>query len=85
MSVIIRLQGLPLSAASADIRAFFGGLRIPEGAVHIVGGPDGDAFIGFATDEDARQAMRKNGDAIHQAQVLSPGYAGNCGRWWREA
>ncbi|GMR63092.1 hypothetical protein PMAYCL1PPCAC_33287 [Pristionchus mayeri] len=69
MSVIIRLQGLPLSAASADIRAFFSGLRIPDGAVNIVGGDDGDAFIGFATDEDARQAMRKNHGQIHNAEV----------------
>ncbi|VDO34527.1 unnamed protein product [Haemonchus placei] len=65
MSVIIRLQLLPLSANAADVRAFFSGLRIPDGAVHIVGGDDGDAFIGFATDEDARQAMRRDRGQIH--------------------
>lgn len=47
MSVIIRLQNLPWSANAADIRQFFHGLSIPEGGVHIVGGPLGDAFIAF--------------------------------------
>uniref|UniRef100_A0A0M3HNC6 RRM domain-containing protein n=1 Tax=Ascaris lumbricoides TaxID=6252 RepID=A0A0M3HNC6_ASCLU len=69
MSWIIRLQRLPLSANAADIRTFFAGLRIPDGAVHIVGGPEGDAFIGFATDEDARQAMRYNDRRIHDQRV----------------
>ncbi|KAK6106283.1 RNA recognition motif family protein [Brugia pahangi] len=69
MSWIIRLQRLPLSANAADIRTFFAGLRIPDGAVHIVGGPDGDAFIGFATDEDARQAMRFDNRRIHDQRV----------------
>ncbi|KHN87138.1 RNA-binding protein 12 [Toxocara canis] len=69
MSWIIRLQRLPLSANAADIRSFFAGLRIPDGAVHIVGGPEGDAFIGFATDEDARQAMRYNDRRIHDQRV----------------
>ncbi|EPB74862.1 hypothetical protein ANCCEY_06042 [Ancylostoma ceylanicum] len=70
MSVIIRLQLLPLSANAADVRAFFSGLRIPDGAVHIVGGDDGDAFIGFATDEDARQAMRRDRGQIHGQERL---------------
>lgn len=69
MSWIIRLQRLPLSANAADIRNFFAGLRIPDGAVHIVGGSDGDAFIGFATDEDARQAMRFDNRRIHDQRV----------------
>lgn len=69
MSVTIRLQYLPLSASAADIRAFFHGLRIPDGAVHIVGGEDGDAFIGFASDEDGRQAMRRDRGRIHGSEV----------------
>lgn len=69
MSIIIRLQNLPLSAKAADIREFFGDLKIPKGAVNIVGGPEGDAFIGFATDEDARLAMRFDGNTIHQSKI----------------
>ncbi|XP_052873734.1 uncharacterized protein LOC128279053 [Anopheles cruzii] len=61
MSVIIRLQNLPLTANASDVRNFFQGLAIPDGGVHIVGGELGDAFIAFSTDEDARQAMSLNG------------------------
>jgi hypothetical protein len=69
MSIIIRLQRLPLTANAADVRQFFFGLRIPQGQVHIIGGDDGDAFIGFATDEDARQAMRMDGRHIHDSRI----------------
>ncbi|CAK9296873.1 unnamed protein product [Gordionus sp. m RMFG-2023] len=69
MAVIIRLQNLPLAADSLDIREFFKGLKIPEGGVHIVGGDNGDAFIGFATDEDARQAMNLNNKKIRDDRI----------------
>ncbi|KFM61290.1 RNA-binding protein 12, partial [Stegodyphus mimosarum] len=69
MSIIIRLQNLPLSATSGDIRHFFGGLRIPEGGVHILGGEKGDAFIAFYTDEDARIAMKRDGSKIKDARI----------------
>ncbi|VDM50791.1 unnamed protein product [Toxocara canis] len=69
MSWIIRLQNLPLSANAADVRWFFAGLQIPDGAVHILGGPKGDVFIGFATFEDARQAMLRNNQPIHGQHV----------------
>ncbi|TMW52776.1 hypothetical protein DOY81_002110 [Sarcophaga bullata] len=69
MSVIIRLQNLPWSANALDIRQFFRGLSIPEGGVHIVGGEMGDAFIAFSTDEDARQAMMFDREAINGVQI----------------
>ncbi|KAM7357821.1 uncharacterized protein ACRADG_003013 isoform 1-T2 [Cochliomyia hominivorax] len=69
MSVIIRLQNLPWSANALDIRQFFRGLSIPEGGVHIVGGEMGDAFIAFSTDEDARQAMMHDREAINGVQI----------------
>ena len=62
---------MPLTAQASDIRNFFSGLRIPDGAVHIVGGEDGDAFIGFASDEDARQAMTRTGGKIHGTEVCN--------------
>ena len=65
MSVIIRLQNLPWNANALDIRRFFQGLSIPDGGVHIIGGEKGDAFIAFSTDEDARQAMMKDGGHIN--------------------
>lgn len=69
MSVIIRLQNLPLTANSIDIRSFFRGLSIPDGGVHIVGGKDGDAFIAFSSDEDARQAMALTGSSLQDSPV----------------
>lgn len=69
MSIIIRLQNLPLSANSLDIRKYFAGLSIPDGGVHIVGGEKGDAFIAFSSDDDARQAMAKDGGKIKDAPI----------------
>ncbi|CAF0995740.1 unnamed protein product [Adineta steineri] len=69
MSVIIRLENLPWEARSIDIRRFFQGLQIPDGGVHIVGGDRGDAFIAFHSDDDARQAMQKNGGLISNQPV----------------
>ncbi|XP_033011455.1 RNA-binding protein 12B-like isoform X1 [Lacerta agilis] len=69
MAVVIRLQGLPVVAGSADIRRFFSGLSIPDGGVHIIGGEKGEAFVIFATDEDARQAMSYSGGFIKDSRI----------------
>ncbi|XP_053202376.1 RNA-binding protein 12-like isoform X2 [Panonychus citri] len=69
MSIIIRLQNLPWEANSLDIRRYFQGLSIPDGGVHIVGGDKGDAFIAFSSDEDARQAMERDGGPIKDSRV----------------
>lgn len=69
MAVVIRLQGLPIVAGTMDIRHFFSGLTIPDGGVHIVGGDHGEAFIVFATDEDARLGMMRTGGAIKGSKV----------------
>ena len=69
MSVIIRLQNLAWSANAADIRQYFSGLVIPEGGVHIVGGDEGDAFIAFGSDEDARLAMRKTNGVLKGTKI----------------
>ncbi|TSK16235.1 RNA-binding protein 12 [Bagarius yarrelli] len=69
MAVVIRLQGLPIVAGTMDIRHFFSGLTIPDGGVHIVGGDHGEAFIVFATDEDARLGMMRTGGTIKGSKV----------------
>lgn len=69
MSIIIRLQNLPLTANSLDIRKYFAGLSIPDGGVHIIGGEKGDAFIAFSSDDDARQAMAKDGGKIKDSPI----------------
>lgn len=69
MAVVIRLQGLSITAGSEDIRKFFSGLRIPDGGVHIVGGEREEAFIIFASDEDARRAMTQSLGCIKGSPV----------------
>lgn len=69
MSIIIKLQGLPLEATSVDVRRYFLGLTIPDGGVHIVGGDDGIVFIEFASDEDARQAMARGDGNIKNYNI----------------
>lgn len=69
MSVIIRLENLPSAASSLDIRRYFTGLSIPDGGVHITGGEKGVAFITFASDEHARQAMSRDGGSIKGTQI----------------
>ncbi|KAM9309475.1 RNA binding motif protein 12Bb [Pholidichthys leucotaenia] len=69
MVVVIRLQGLSYRADTEDIRAFFTGLSIPDGGVHIIGGKLEEAFIIFASDEDARRAMRRSGGIIRDSPV----------------
>lgn len=69
MSVIIRLKNLPMSAGASDVRTFFSGLKIPDGAVHIIGGDEGEVFVGFASDEDARIAMTRDRSIIHGAEI----------------
>ncbi|KAM6994573.1 RNA binding motif protein 12Bb [Tautogolabrus adspersus] len=69
MAVVIRLQGLRTTAGSEDIRKFFTGLRIPDGGVHIIGGEREEAFIIFASDEDARRAMTRSQGCIKGSPV----------------
>ncbi|XP_006859281.1 PREDICTED: RNA-binding protein 12B [Chrysochloris asiatica] len=69
MAVVIRLLGLPFVAGPPDIRHFFKGLTIPDGGVHIIGGEIGEAFIIFATDEDARRAISRSGGLIKDSFV----------------
>ncbi|XP_076593221.1 RNA binding motif protein 12Bb isoform X2 [Chaetodon auriga] len=69
MAVVIRLQGLRVTAGSEDIRKFFTGLKIPDGGVHIIGGEREEAFIIFASDEDARRAMTRSGGYIKGSPV----------------
>ncbi|XP_064203142.1 RNA-binding protein 12B-like isoform X3 [Anguilla rostrata] len=69
MAVVIRLQGLRTTAGSEDIRNFFTGLKIPDGGVHIIGGPLEEAFIIFASDDHARRAMTRSGGCIRGSPV----------------
>ncbi|XP_038832787.1 uncharacterized protein C8orf88 homolog isoform X2 [Salvelinus namaycush] len=69
MAVVIHLQGLRITAGSDDVRDFFTGLKIPDGGVHIIGGEREEAFIIFASDEDARRAMTRSEGSIKGSPV----------------
>ncbi|KAL2083918.1 hypothetical protein ACEWY4_019436 [Coilia grayii] len=67
--IILRLQGLNTEAEPEDIRRFFYGLEIPQGAVHIIGGYLGEAFILFKSERDGQLAMRRSGNALMGSRV----------------
>ncbi|KAM5157657.1 RNA-binding protein 12B-like isoform 1-T2 [Mantella aurantiaca] len=69
MTIIVRLQGLPPVADSFDIRQFFYGLNIPRGGVYITGGKYGEAFIIFASFEDAEYAMTLSGRPLKTSYI----------------
>uniref|UniRef100_A0A1I7YQA3 RRM domain-containing protein n=1 Tax=Steinernema glaseri TaxID=37863 RepID=A0A1I7YQA3_9BILA len=69
-SMIVRLKYLPNSAKAMDIRQFFMGIKIPDGAVHIIGGPTGDAFIGFTNKEDGDRALKLTGGTIQGSSIV---------------
>ncbi|GAB4856037.1 hypothetical protein Ancab_024676 [Ancistrocladus abbreviatus] len=61
---VLRLRGLPYSAAKDDIMDFFKDFVLSEEKVHITynseGRPSGEAFVEFASPEDSRAAMSKD-------------------------
>ncbi|KAL7840508.1 hypothetical protein AOLI_G00258310 [Acnodon oligacanthus] len=69
MVTVRRLLGLNAEAGSEDIRAFFHGLHIPEGGVHIIGGRRGEAFIIFTTEKDGQLAMERNGELLKGSSI----------------
>ncbi|XP_066434504.1 RNA-binding protein 12B-like [Eleutherodactylus coqui] len=69
MSLVVRLRGLPAVADSFDVRQFFCGLNIPRGGVYITGGRFGEAYIVFATYEDARYALSLSGHLLKDSCI----------------
>ena len=69
MLFVVKLTGVSLSAKSSDIRELFAGLRIADGAIHIVGGREESAFVVFTRPEDAQQGVLYSHTEIHGHQV----------------
>ena len=67
--VLRRLQGLNIEAGPEDIREFFHDLRIPQGAVHILGGDLAEAFILFTSERDGQLAMGRSGNVLKGSRV----------------
>ncbi|KAL2231059.1 UNVERIFIED_CONTAM: Heterogeneous nuclear ribonucleoprotein F [Sesamum indicum] len=61
---ILRMRGLPFSAGKDDIIDFFKNFRLPEESIHIIfnfeGRPTGEAFVEFASVDDAKAALAKD-------------------------
>lgn len=63
---VLRLRGLPYQSTEEDIKAFFGPEHEPQ-ALHICrrnGRATGEAFVEFASEEDAASAFTKKGQYL---------------------
>ncbi|XP_022926595.1 heterogeneous nuclear ribonucleoprotein H2-like isoform X1 [Cucurbita pepo subsp. pepo] len=61
---ILKLRGLPFSVKKSDIIEFFGEFDLAEDRIHIASRPDGkatgEAYVEFASEEEAKRAMSKD-------------------------
>ncbi|KAL0435384.1 UNVERIFIED_CONTAM: Heterogeneous nuclear ribonucleoprotein H3, partial [Sesamum radiatum] len=61
---ILRMRGLPFSAGKDDIIDFFKNFMLSEESIHIIfnfeGRPTGEAFVEFASADDAKAALAKD-------------------------
>ncbi|XP_066434511.1 RNA-binding protein 12B-like isoform X1 [Eleutherodactylus coqui] len=69
MSRTVRLEGLSAAVNTQDLRLHFAGLEIPQGAVTIIGGDRGLAYVDFTTRADAQSAVRLSGDRIKNSTL----------------
>lgn len=61
---VIRLKHLPDEATSSDVRKFFKKIEIPDGGVHILGGPKGVVFITLRKSGDVEKALVRDGKKL---------------------
>ncbi|KAH7851233.1 hypothetical protein Vadar_008898 [Vaccinium darrowii] len=61
---VLKLRGLPFSVTKSDIAEFFGEFNVKDDKIHIGRRPDGkttgDAYVEFASAEEAKEAMGKD-------------------------
>lgn len=61
---VLRLRGLAFSAGKDDILDFFKNFTLSEDSIHIIfnfeGRPTGEAFVEFASEDDAKSALAKD-------------------------
>lgn len=69
MDNVVRLQNIPSEADYGDIREYFTGLSISECGIDIVGGKRGECFVLFRTEQDARQAIQKDGEEMKDSRI----------------
>lgn len=63
-TTVLRMRGLPFSAGKDDILDFFSDFVLTEDSIHMTinssGRPTGEAFVEFASMEDAKAALAKD-------------------------
>ncbi|GFP79347.1 heterogeneous nuclear ribonucleoprotein h3 [Phtheirospermum japonicum] len=61
---VLQMRGLPFSSGRNNISDVFKNLTLPKDAIHITcnfeGRPIGEAFVEFASEEDAKAALAKD-------------------------
>lgn len=77
---VIRMRGLPYRASKSEVMGFFKGCSIPEEGIAFVTRADGrvtgEAYVRFATREDAKMGIRKDREMmvrVDDAVVLLSG------------
>lgn len=72
-NTVVKCRGLPYSAQKTDVETFFSGCTIAEDGVWIVlnqfNRSTGDAFVTFATPEDAQRALGRHRDLMNQRYI----------------
>lgn len=72
-NTVVKCRGLPFSAQKTDVEAFFSGCNIAEDGIWIVQNQfnrsTGDAFVTFATPEDAQRAIGRHRDLMNQRYI----------------
>ncbi|PSS36590.1 Epithelial splicing regulatory protein [Actinidia chinensis var. chinensis] len=70
---ILKLQGLPFSVTKSDVAEFFEEFTLTDDKIHIAQSPDGkttgEAFVEFASAEEAKKAMGKDRKTIGSRYV----------------
>ncbi|XP_058180598.1 uncharacterized protein LOC131299068 isoform X2 [Rhododendron vialii] len=70
---VLKLRGLPFSVTKSDIAEFFGDFNVTDDKIRIGRRPDGkttgDAYVEFASAEEAKEAMGKDRMSIGSRYV----------------
>lgn len=71
---VIRMRGLPYRASKSEVMGFFKGCSIPEEGIAFVTRADGrvtgEAYVRFATREDAKMGIRKDREMMVSFEMI---------------
>lgn len=64
----VRIKYFPEEATSMDVRRFFKKIEIPDGGVHVIGGPKGLVYVNLHNEEDLELALQRDGKKLSPEQ-----------------